>query len=82
MHVSDLKLASGIECLDLPTQTLVLVSAPKEEEVAAPVAADGTPATPEAAAEPELIRKPKPEDEEAAAAAGDAKPAAGKEKKG
>lgn len=76
LHVSDLKLPTGIEVLDAPTQTLCIVSAPKEEEVVAPVAADGTPAAPEAAAEPELIRKPKPEDEEAAAegAAAEKKP--------
>ena len=67
LHVSDLKLPAGIEVLDSPTQTLCTVSAPKEEEVVAPVAADGALAAPEAAAEPELIRKPKPEDEEAAA---------------
>ena len=69
LHVSDLKLPAGIEVLDSPTQTLCTVSAPKEEEVVAPVAADGTLAAPEAAPEPELIRKPKPEDEEAAAEA-------------
>jgi large subunit ribosomal protein L25 len=70
LHVSDLKLAAGIEILDGPNQSLVTVSAPKEEEVVAPVAADGAAAAPEAAAEPELIRKPKPEDEEAAAEGG------------
>jgi large subunit ribosomal protein L25 len=82
LHVSDLKLPAGVECLDQPQQTLVTVSAPKEEEVVAPVAGVEGAVAPEAAAEPELIRKPKPEDEEAAAAAGDAKPAGAKEKKG
>lgn len=70
LHVTDLKLPSGVEVLDGPTQTLCTVFAPKEEEVVAPVAADGTLAAPEAAAEPELIRKPKPEDEEAAVEGG------------
>ena len=72
LHVSDLQLQAGIEVLDDPTQSLVTVSAPKEEEVVAPVAVDGAVAAPEAAPEPELIRKPKPEDEEGAE--GDAKP--------
>jgi len=71
LHVSDLKLPAGVEVLDSPSQTLCTVSAPKEEEVVAPVAADGTAVAPEAAAEPELIRKPKPEDEEAAAEGAD-----------
>ena len=66
LHVSDLKLPEGVEVLDDPTQSLCLVSAPKEEEVVAPVAAEGALAAPEAAPEPELIRKPKPEDEEGA----------------
>jgi large subunit ribosomal protein L25 len=66
LHVSDLKLADGIEVLDDPGQSLCLVSAPKEEEVVAPVAVEGAVAAPEAALEPELIRKPKPEDEEGA----------------
>ena len=65
LHVSDLQLPEGVEVLDDPTQSLCLVSAPKEEEVVAPVAVDGAIAAPEAALEPELIRKPKPEDEEA-----------------
>jgi len=66
LHVSDLKLAAGIEILDEPGQSLCTVSAPKAEEVVAPVAADGVAAAPDAALEPELIRKPKPEDEEGA----------------
>lgn len=82
LHVSDLKLPAGVEVLDGPEQTLCTVFAPKEEEVVAPVAADGTLAAPEAAPEPELIRKPKPEDEEAAegAAPEKAEKKAGKEK--
>ncbi len=86
-HVRDLKMPAGIECLDLPGQAVCLVSAPREEEVAAPVAGAEGAAAPEAAAEPELIRKVKPEDAEGEEAAGGkpaagAKPAAGgKEKK-
>lgn len=54
IHVSDLKLPAGLEPMDV-SGTIMIISAPKEE-VAAP--AEGA-----AAAEPELIRKPKPEDE-------------------
>jgi len=66
LHVSDLKLPAGIEVLDGPEQSLCTVSAPKEEEVVAPVAGVEGAVAPEAAAEPELIRKVKPEDEEGA----------------
>jgi large subunit ribosomal protein L25 len=59
LHVSDLKLPQGVEAVDDPEQTVAVVSAPKEEEEVAPV--EG--AAPEAAAEPELIRKPKEEEE-------------------
>jgi large subunit ribosomal protein L25 len=72
LHVSDLKLPAGVEVLDDASQSLCLVSAPKEEEVVAPVAGAEGAAAPEAAAEPELIRKVKPEDEEGAE--GEAKP--------
>ena len=78
LHVSDLKLPAGVEVLDDASQPLCTVTAPKAEEVAAPVAAEGAATAPEAAAEPELIRKAKPEDEEAAAEGGDK---GGKEKK-
>lgn len=60
-HVSDLKLPEGVEPMAEPEQTVCIVSAPKAEET--PVAAEGVPAVPEAAPEPELIRKPKGEEE-------------------
>ena len=62
-HVSDLKLPEGVEVTDEADQTVVIVSAPKAEEVVAPVAVEGA-ATTEAAPEPELIRKPKAGEEE------------------
>lgn len=52
LHVSDLKLPAGITVLDDPTATVCVVSAPK---VQVDPAAEG-------AAEPELIRKVKPDD--------------------
>ena len=51
LHVSDLKLPAGIKVLDDAGATVCVVQAPK-------VAAEPA----EGAAEPELIRKPKPED--------------------
>lgn len=54
LHVSDLKLAAGIKILDEPGSTVCVVAAPKVH--ASDVPADG-------AAEPELIRKVKPDDE-------------------
>jgi large subunit ribosomal protein L25 len=74
LHISDLKLPAGVEVTDDAEQTVCVVAAPRAEEEAAPVAAEGAAAT-EAAAEPELIRKPKPDEE---GAEGEA---AGKEKK-
>jgi large subunit ribosomal protein L25 len=59
LHVSDLKLPEGVEVTDDAEQTVALVSAPKAEEAATPV--EG--ATADAAAEPELIRKAKPDEE-------------------
>jgi large subunit ribosomal protein L25 len=59
LHVGDLKLPEGVEVVDDPEQTIAVVSAPKAEEEVAPV--EG--AVVEAAAEPELIRKPKDEEE-------------------
>jgi large subunit ribosomal protein L25 len=61
MHVRDIALPEGITVLDDMDATICVVTAPK--------AVIETPATdmaavPEAAAEPELIRKVKPEDEE------------------
>ena len=63
-HVSDLKLPTGVEVTDDPEQTVVIVSAPRAEEEVVPAAAEGIAAAPEAAAEPELIRKPKAGEEE------------------
>ena len=59
IHVSDLKLPEGVEITDDAEQTVALVSAPKAEEVAAP--AEG--AAEAAAAEPEVIRKAKADEE-------------------
>ena len=59
LHVGDLTLPPGVEVVDDPEQTIAVLSAPKAEEEVAPV--EGAAA--EAAAEPELIRKPKDEDE-------------------
>ncbi len=61
IHVSEITIPEGVEVLDDPESTIAVVAAPKEEE-AAPVVGEA----PEAAAEPELIRKPK-EGEEAEA---------------
>lgn len=63
LHVSDLTLPEGVETTDDPETTVATVSAPVVEEEAAPAAAEGALAAPEAAAEPELIRKPKAEEE-------------------
>lgn len=60
LHVGDITLPAGVEVLDDPEQTLAVVSAPKTEEEA-PAAVEG--AAPEVAAEPELIRKPKADEE-------------------
>ena len=59
IHVSEITIPEGVEVLDLPDATVCIVAAPKVEEE---VPAAG--ATPEAPAEPELIRKPKEGDEE------------------
>ena len=61
-HVSDLKLPACVEVTEDPEQTVAIVSAPKAEEVVAPV--EGAVVAVDAAAEPELIRKPKAGDEE------------------
>ncbi len=55
VHVSEMIIPEGVEVLDDPESAVAIVAAPKEEVVVAPVAG----ATPEAAVEPELIRKPK-----------------------
>ena len=59
LHVSDLKVPEGVEILDEADATIAVVSAPKVEAEPTPAAE-----TEEAAAEPELIRKPKGEEEE------------------
>jgi large subunit ribosomal protein L25 len=57
VHVGDLKLPEGVEVIDDADATIATVAAPKvSEETAAPVA--------ETSAEPELIRKPKGEEED------------------
>jgi large subunit ribosomal protein L25 len=55
LHVSDLQLPAGITVLDDPSATICVVAAPKVH--AADAAAEAA-----AAAEPELIRKVKPDD--------------------
>lgn len=62
LHVSDLKLPEGVEVTEDAEQTVAIVSAPKAEEVAAPV--EGALVAADTVAEPELIRKPKAGDEE------------------
>lgn len=61
LHVGDLTLPEGIEVLDDPETTVCTVTAPKAEAEPAPAEVV---AAPEAAPEPELIRKPKAEEEE------------------
>jgi large subunit ribosomal protein L25 len=60
IHVRDLKLPEGAVALDEASATVCVVAAPKAAEEPAPGA---TPAEP-SGAEPELIRKPKPEEGE------------------
>lgn len=57
IHVSEVQIPSGVEVLDDESGTIMIVSAPKEEVAAVP--AEGA-----AGAEPELIRKAKPEEGE------------------
>ncbi|HJR63321.1 MAG TPA: 50S ribosomal protein L25/general stress protein Ctc [Gemmatimonadaceae bacterium] len=59
LHVSDLKLPDGVTVLTELEQTVCVVAPPRVEEEPAPVAVEGE----EAVAEPELIRKPKEEEE-------------------
>jgi large subunit ribosomal protein L25 len=56
LHVSDLTLPEGVTALDDPSSTVCVVATPK-------VAAEDVPVVVEGAPEPELIRKPKGEDE-------------------
>jgi large subunit ribosomal protein L25 len=60
VHVSDIKIPEGIELLEDPEATVAVVAPPRVEEEPAPAPAEGAA---EPAAEPELIRKPKDEDE-------------------
>jgi large subunit ribosomal protein L25 len=60
-HIRDLTLPEGVTVLDDEDATVVVVTAPKAVVEETPV---GVEVAPEAAAEPELIRKPKPEEEE------------------
>lgn len=62
-HVGDLKLPEGVEVLEDEDATICVVTAPKAAAEEVPAGAEGAPA--EAVAEPELIRKPKPEEAEA-----------------
>jgi large subunit ribosomal protein L25 len=61
-HVSDIQVPAGVEVFAEPDATVCVVAPPRVEEVA-PVAAEAAGEV-EAAAEPELIRKPKEEGEE------------------
>ncbi|MGQ0648178.1 MAG: 50S ribosomal protein L25 [Gemmatimonadaceae bacterium] len=58
LHVSDITVPEGVDVMDDESETLMIVSAPKEEVAATPVVDEA--ATP---VEPELIRKPKAEEE-------------------
>jgi large subunit ribosomal protein L25 len=66
LHVSDIPLPPGVEIIDDPEQTIAVLGAPRAEEEPAPAAVveGAVPAAPEAAPEPELIRKPKAGEEE------------------
>lgn len=65
LHVRDVKIREGITVLDDPAGTICVCMIPKE--VAEPVVADAAATT---AAEPELIRKTKADEDEAAAEGG------------
>jgi large subunit ribosomal protein L25 len=60
VHVSEMTIPEGVEVLDAPEATVAIVAAPKAEEEVLPPAGEA----PEAAPEPELIRKPKEGEEE------------------
>jgi large subunit ribosomal protein L25 len=60
LHVSDLKLPDGVTVLAELDQTVCVVAPPRVEEEPTPAVVEGE----EAVAEPELIRKPKEEEEE------------------
>lgn len=61
LHVSDIVLPEGLTVLDDEDATICVVAAPKHVE---PTPVEGVAVVPEAAPEPELIRKPKAEEEE------------------
>ena len=61
IHVRDLSIPAGVEVLDDEDATVCTVSAPRASETPAA----GVAMVPEAAVEPELIRKPKEGEEEA-----------------
>jgi large subunit ribosomal protein L25 len=58
IHVSEVTVPADVEVVNDESETVMIVSAPKEEVVAAPV--EEAVAAP---VEPELIRKPKPDEE-------------------
>jgi len=66
LRVSDLPKSDTYRVLSDPDQTLVVVSMPAKEEVAAPIAAEAAPGAP---TEPEVIKKGKAVEEEAGEAA-------------
>jgi large subunit ribosomal protein L25 len=59
IHIRELKLPEGVTILDDAGATVCVCTAPKTEAAATPAEGTEAPTT----AEPELIRKPKPEDE-------------------
>jgi len=59
IHIADLQLPEGAESMDEGDTTVALVSAPRAVVEETPVVADAAAAP----AEPELIRKPKPDEE-------------------
>jgi large subunit ribosomal protein L25 len=69
LHVSDLKLPAGVKVLEDLEATVCVVVPPRLETEVAPAAVEGVEGVEGAeaavAAEPELIRKPKPVEEEA-----------------
>ncbi len=64
IHVGDLRLPEGVEALADAEATVCVVVAPRAAVEETPAAAGVEGAEPEAAAEPELIRKPKATEEE------------------
>ena len=61
LHIRDIALPEGVTVLDDEDATVCVVTAPK---AVSETPAEALPAVPEAAPEPELIRKPKAEEEE------------------